>query len=46
MTIYSNDTIMVGEVLFIEIGNYSFTFLCRSHMVVFYYQNLHKSVST
>jgi hypothetical protein len=36
MTKYSNNTIMVGELPFIEIGNCSFTFLCRSGMVVFF----------
>jgi hypothetical protein len=36
MTKYSNNTIMVGELPFIEIGNCSFTFFCRSGMVVFF----------
>jgi hypothetical protein len=35
MTKYSNDTIVVGEVLFTEIGICSFTFLCRSYIIVF-----------
>jgi hypothetical protein len=42
MTKYSYDTIMVNEVLFTEIGNYSFIFLCRSHIVVFLSQILNK----
>jgi hypothetical protein len=42
MTKCSNDTIMIGCVLFTEIGNFIFTFMCRSHMVVSLCQNLHK----
>jgi hypothetical protein len=37
----SNDSIMIDFALFVEIGFLIFTFMYRSHMIVFLFQNLH-----
>jgi hypothetical protein len=42
VTEYLNDTIIIGFVLFTQIGFLIFTFMYRSYMVVLFCQNRHK----